>query len=54
MTSSGITRQYIPELAQRIAGCCGGIRVLSGTLGDGDVALVQRRASVARSPAKSA
>lgn len=52
-TLSGITRQYIPDLAQRIADCCEAVRVLSGTLGDGDIAILQQRASVAPSPAQS-
>lgn len=52
-TLSGITRLDIPDLAQRIADCCEAVRVLSGTLGDGDIAILQQRASVARSPAQS-
>ena len=48
-TLSGITRQYIPDLAEKIAACCEEVRVLPGTLGDGDITILQRKPSAASS-----
>jgi hypothetical protein len=50
-TLSGITRQYIPDLAQRIAACCEEVRVFPGTLGDGDITILRQKDSLAASPA---
>jgi len=51
-TLSGITRQYIPDLAKEITACCEEARVLPGTLGDGDIAILQQRASATRATAQ--
>jgi len=50
-TLSGITRQYIPDLAKEIAACCEEVRVLPGTLGDGDITILRQKPSAASSPA---
>jgi len=52
-TLSGITRQYIPDLAKRIERCCTEIHVLPGTLGDGDITILQQKPSAAISPAQT-
>jgi len=50
-TLSGITRQYIPDLAKEITACCEEVRVLPGTLGDGDITILRQKPSAASSPA---
>ena len=52
-TLSGITHQYIPDLAKRIESCCTEIHVLPGTLGDGDITILQQKPSAAISPAQT-
>jgi len=52
-TLSGITGQYIPDLAKRIAACCEEVRVLAGTLGDGDITILQRRQSAVAAPERA-